>query len=79
MSNKTLKVGAEIGYAVVSESDLHIDPFGNVQPNSKPIVWESNLNNSMHAAREHAKRLGSYGRRIVCKLVFVEEVFDDNN
>lgn len=74
MNNVKLKEGVVIGYAIVSESDLHIDPFGNVQPNSKPIVWESSLNNSLHVTKERAGNLKSYGRRVICKLVVVEEV-----
>lgn len=74
MNNVKLKEGAVIGYAIVSESDCHLDAFGNVQPNSKPIVWESNLNNSLYTTRDRAKNLGDYGRRVICKLVVVEEV-----
>ena len=74
MNSKKLKEGTEIGYAIVSESDLNIDPFGNTQPTSKPIVWESNLNNSIQETRDHAKSLWKYGRRVICKLIVIEEV-----
>lgn len=69
-----IKAGSEIGYAVVSESDNHLDVFGNVQKGSAPIVWESPLNNSLTATRERAESVKAYGRRLICKLVVVEEV-----
>ena len=70
------KIAAEIvaGYGVVSESDLYMDVFGNPAPGSKPIVWESPLYMNPCQAREHASKLGDYGRRLIVKLVVVEEV-----
>ena len=69
-----IAAGTVAGYGVVSESDLHMDVFGNVQPGSKPIVWESPLYLSPYQAREHASKLGAYGRRLIVKLIVVEEV-----
>ena len=71
---KKIAAGAAAGYGVVSESDLHLDVFGNVQPGSKPIVWESPLYLDPWQARQHASKLGAYGRRLIVKLVVVEEV-----
>ena len=59
---------------MVSESDMYLDVFGNRDPGSKPIVWESPLYISPYQAREHAGKLGAYGRRLIVKLVVVEEV-----
>ena len=69
-----IAAGTVAGYGVVSESDLHLDVFGNVQTGSKPIVWESPLYLCPEQARQHASGLGSYGRRLIVKLVVVEEV-----
>ena len=66
--------GTVAGYGVVSESDMYLDVFGNRDPGSKPIVWESPLYIRPCQAREHAIKLGAYGRRLVVKLVVVEEV-----
>ena len=66
--------GTVAGYGVVSESDLHLDVFGNQTSGSKPIVWESPLYLSPCQARNHASKLGAYGRRLIVKLVVVEEV-----
>ena len=71
---KKVPAGTVAGYGVVSESDMYLDVFGNTQPGSKPIVWESPLYLCTEQARQHASRLGSYGRRLVVKLVVVEEV-----
>ena len=71
---KKIAAGTVAGYGVVSESDLHLDVFGNTQPGSKPIVWESPLYLSPFQARNHASKLGAYGRRLIVKLVVVEEV-----
>lgn len=71
---KKVPAGTVAGYGVVSESDLHLDVFGNVQPGSKPIVWESPLYLSPCQARNHASKLGAYGRRLIVRLVVVEEV-----
>ena len=71
---KKVPAGTVAGYGVVSESDLHLDVFGNQAPGSKPIVWESPLYLSPCQARNHASKLGSYGRRLIVKLVVVEEV-----
>ena len=71
---KKVPAGTIAGYGVVSESDLHLDVFGNTQPGSKPIVWESPLYLSPCQARNHASKLGAYGRRLIVKLVVVEEV-----
>ena len=69
-----IAAGIVAGYGVVSESDLYLDVFGNPAPGSKPIVWESPLYLSPYQAREHASKLGAYGRRIIVKLVVVEVV-----
>ena len=69
-----IAAGIVAGYGVVSESDLHLDIFGNQEPGSKPIVWESPLYISPCQARERASKLGAYGRRLIVKLVVVEEV-----
>lgn len=74
MNNVKLKEGAVIGYAIVSESDCHLDAFGNIHKDSSPLVWESNLNNNLYVTKERAGNLKSYGRRVICKLVVVEEV-----
>ena len=71
---KKIAAGTVAGYGVVSESDLHLDVFGNVQTGAKPIVWESPLYLSPCQARNHASKLGAYGRRLIVKLVVVEEV-----
>ena len=71
---KKVPAGTVAGYGVVSESDLHLDVFGNPTPGSKPIVWESPLYLSPCQARTHASKLGAYGRRLIVKLVVVEEV-----
>ena len=71
---KKIAAGTVAGYGVVSESDLYLDVFGNPAPGSKPIVWESPLHPSSYQAREYASKLGAYGRRLVVKLVVVEEV-----
>ena len=69
-----IAAGTVAGYGVVSESDLHLDVFGNQQPGSKPIVWESPLYITPCEARNHASKLCAYGRRLIVKLVVVEEV-----
>ena len=71
---KKIAAGTVAGYGVVSESDLHLDVFGNQQPGSKPIVWESPLYSFPGQARKHADRISAYGRRLIVKLVVVEEV-----
>lgn len=71
---KKIAAGTVAGYGVVSESDLHLDVFGNRDPGSKPIVWESPLYTSPCQARQHASKLAAYGRRLIVKLVVVEEV-----
>ena len=71
---KKIAAGTVAGYGVISESDLHLDVFGNTQPGSKPIVWESPLYMSPCQARNHASKLWAYGRRLIVKLVVVEEV-----
>ena len=71
---KKIAAGTVAGYGVVSESDLHLDVFGNVPHGAKPIVWESPLYLSPCQARNHASKLGAYGSRLIVKLVVVEEV-----
>ena len=71
---KKVPAGTVAGYGVVSESDLYLDVFGNPTSGSKPIVWESPLYLSPCQARNHASKLGAYGRRLIVKLVVVEEV-----
>ena len=65
--------GATIGYGVVTESDINLDAFGNIQSGSKPIIWEGPLMSQMQA-KERARKNDGYGRRLVVKLVVVEEV-----
>ena len=65
--------GATIGYGVVTESDINLDVFGNTQSGSKPIIWEGPLMSQMQA-EERARKNDGYGRRLVVKLVVVEEV-----
>ena len=62
------------GYGVVSESDLHLDVFGNVPHGAKPIIWESPVHLTPEEAWRQAKNVSAYGRRIIVKLVVVEEV-----
>ena len=69
-----IAAGTVAGYGVVSESDLYLDVFGNPAPGAKPIVWESPLYIRPCQAREQASKLGAYGRRLIVKLVVVEEV-----
>ena len=69
-----VSAGTVAGYGVVSESDLYLDVFGNRDPGSKPIVWESPLYLSPCQARQHASKLGAYCRRLIVRLVVVEEV-----
>ena len=69
-----IAAGTVAGYGVVSESDMYLDVFGNRDPGSKPIIWESPLYLSSYQAREQASKLGAYGRRLIVKLVVVEEV-----
>ena len=71
---KKIAAGIVAGYGVVSESDLHLDVFGNQQSGSKPIVWESPLYTYPGQAMDHASKLGAYGRHLIVKLVVVEEV-----
>ena len=71
---KKIAAGTVAGYGVVNESDLHLDVFGNRDPGSKPIVWESPLYSYPGQARQHASKLCAYGRRLIVKLVVVEEV-----
>ena len=69
-----IAAGTVAGYGVVSESDMDLDVFGNPTPGSKPIVWESPLYIRPCQAREQASKLGAYGRRLIVKLVVIEEV-----
>ena len=71
---KKIAAGTVAGYGVVRESDMYLDVFGNPTPGSKPIVWESPLYIRPCQAREQASKLGAYGRRLIVKLVVVEEV-----
>lgn len=71
---KKVPAGAVAGYGVVSESDMYLDVFGNPAPGSNPVAWESPLYLSPCQARTHASKLGAYGRRVIVKLVVVEEV-----
>lgn len=65
--------GTTIGYGVVTESDTNLDVFGNTQSGSKPIIWEGPLMSKMQA-EEIAKKNSGYGRRLVVRIVVVEEV-----
>lgn len=69
-----IAAGTVAGYGVVSESDLFVDVFGNRPEWSGAIVWESPLYRAPEQARERAEKLGAYGRRLIVKMVVVEEV-----
>ena len=68
-----IAVGDVVGYGVISECDQCLDSLGKRKPGSVPILWESSLMNE-HQARHRAERMGRFGRRLIVKLVVVEEV-----
>ena len=70
---KKIAAGTVAGYGVVSESDRFADLFGNFPPDGNAIIWESPLL-AESCARARADMLKSYGRRLIVKLVVVEEV-----